>query len=63
MKIKKGETYAEFIKRVRNATKLTQVEFGKRLGYSSVTISKWERGANVPLYSQRVVDEFANTLK
>lgn len=39
MKIKKGETYAEFIKRLRNATKLTQVEFGKRLGYSSDDIS------------------------
>lgn len=63
MKIKKGETYAEFIKRVRNATKLTQVEFGKRLGYSSVTISKWERGASVPLYSQRIVDEFAKSVK
>lgn len=63
MKINKGETYGEFVKRVRTAAKLTQEEFGMRLGFSPQTISNWESGANVPLWSQKIVDEFAKTIK
>lgn len=63
MKIKKGESYGAFVKRVRTTAKLTQAEFAERLGYSDRTVWNWENGANVPLYSQRVVDEFAKTIK
>lgn len=63
MKINKGETYGEFVRRVRRAAKLTQAEFAHRIGYTSVTISNWERGANIPLHSQKIVDEFAKTIK
>jgi transcriptional regulator with XRE-family HTH domain len=63
MKINKDETYGEFVKRVRTAAKLTQAEFGLRLGFTYQTISNWERGANVPLWSQKIVDEYAKTIK
>ena len=63
MKIKKGESYGAFVKRVRTTAKLTQAEFAERIGYSDRTIWAWENGVNVPLYSQRVVDEFAKTIK
>ena len=63
MKIKRNETYGAFVKRVRTAAKLTQAEFGMRLGFTYQTISNWERGANVPLWSQKIVDEFAKKLK
>jgi DNA-binding transcriptional regulator YiaG len=63
MKINEGETYSAFVKRVRTAAKLTQAEFGMRLGFTYQTISNWERGANVPLWSQKIVDEFARKIK
>jgi transcriptional regulator with XRE-family HTH domain len=63
MKINKGETYGAFVRRVRTASKLTQAEFGLRLGFTYQTISNWERGSNVPLWSQKIVDEFAKTIK
>ncbi len=63
MKINKGENYGAFVKRLRTAAKLTQAEFGLRLGFSPQTISNWERGANVPLWSQKILDEFANKIK
>lgn len=63
MKINKGETYGAFVKRVRTAAKLTQAEFGMRLGFNAQTISNWERGANVPLWSQKIVDEFAKSIR
>ena len=63
MKIKKGESYGAFVKRVRTAAKLTQAEFGRKIGYTDRTVWAWENGANVPLYSQRAVDEFAKTIK
>lgn len=63
MKINKGETYGQFVKRIRQTAKLTQAEFGLRLGFTYQTISNWERGANVPLWSQKIVDEFARKIK
>ena len=63
MKIKRNETYGQFVKRIRQTAKLTQAEFGLRLGFTYQTISNWERGANVPLWSQKIVDEFAKKLK
>lgn len=64
MKIKRNETYGSFVKRVRLGAKLTQTEFAHRLGFSYQTISNWERGVTqVPLHSQRVVDEFARKIK
>lgn len=63
MKINKGETYGSFVKRVRQTAKLTQTEFAHRIGFTSRTISAWEGGANVPLYSQKIVDDFARKVK
>lgn len=64
MKIKKSETYAEFIRRVRLTAKLTQSEFALRLGFNPSTISRWENGRSpVPHFSQRVIDEFARKIK
>jgi transcriptional regulator with XRE-family HTH domain len=63
MTINEGETYGAFVKRVRTAAQLTQAEFGMRLGFTNQTISNWERGANVPTWSQKIVDEFAKTIK
>lgn len=63
MKIKKGETYAEFVKRVRMATKLTQEDFAVQIGYNVSTVSAWERGRNVPVFTQKVIDDFAKGIK
>lgn len=37
-----------YIRTLREALGLTQVEFGKRLGVDSMTVSRWERGAVKP---------------
>ena len=63
MKIKKGEKYSEFIKRLRITLKLTQVELGLRLGVHANTISAWERGRPIPIFAQRIIDEFAKNKK
>ena len=63
MKIKKGETYAEFIKRVRLKAKLTQVDFATKIGYHPATVSAWERGRPVPHFTQKVIDYYARKVK
>lgn len=63
MKIKKGETYGEFVKRVRLGAKLTQIEMALRMGVNPSTLSRWENGAEIPHFSQRRIDEFAKTIK
>ena len=40
--------YSENLKRIRNELKLTQKEFGEKLGYNFRTISNWELGLRVP---------------
>ena len=40
---------ADEIRELRDKLRLTQVEFAQRIGVSSITISRWERGANRPL--------------
>lgn len=64
MKIKKNETYAEFIKRVRTKAKYTQQEFAEELGVERTTIYYWEIEHRTPsLKSQRKIDEFASRIK
>jgi DNA-binding transcriptional regulator YiaG len=64
MKIKRNETYGLFIKRIRQTAKLRQVDLALRLGFTSQTISNWERGrVQPPPYSQKLIDEFAKTIK
>ena len=64
MKIKRNETYGEFVKRIRQTAKLTQEDLALRLGFTYQTISNWERGkVQPPLYSQKIIDEFAKKLK
>ena len=63
MKINRGESYGEFIKRIRDRAKLTQAEFAHRLGYTAVSVCKWERGANLSFQAKRNIDEFARKVK
>ena len=63
MKINSGESYNDFIRRIRLASKLTQSEFALKIGYSPETISRWENGKRVPYFTQRVIDEFAKKIK
>lgn len=59
MKVKKGESYADFLRRIRTRLKITQTDLALRLGVTAKTVCLWERGANIPPYSQRIVDDFA----
>ena len=64
MRIKKNESYAEFILRVRTKSKRTQKEFAKLLGFEATIIHLWETGKRNPsMKSQRIIDEFAKTIK
>jgi DNA-binding XRE family transcriptional regulator len=40
--------WAEHVQALRKKLNLTQAEFGNRLGYSSMTVSRWERGLQKP---------------
>ncbi len=40
--------FAEKIKALRNKKGLTQVEFGKLIGFPQATIASWESGARTP---------------
>ena len=37
------------IRELRDKLRLTQAEFAARIGVSSITISRWERGVNRPV--------------
>lgn len=64
MKIKKAETYGEFIKRIRTNAKLTQLQFCQLTGFGKTSVSMWENNRSHPsLPSQREIDEFAKTVK
>lgn len=64
MRIKKDESYAEFILRVRKKSKRTQKEFAELLGFEATIINLWETGKRVPsMKSQRIIDEFAKKIK
>lgn len=63
MKIKKGENYAEFIKRIRIKKKYTVAEFAKEIGVSATIVSLWENGKRLPSFkNQRLIDEYAKEL-
>ena len=38
----------ETIRRIRKKLNLTQVQFAKRVGVTSITVSRWERGHQKP---------------
>ena len=38
----------EFIARLRNENKMTQIELGEKLGVTNKTISRWENGKYMP---------------
>jgi len=40
--------FSEKIKALRNKKGLTQVEFGKLIGFPQATIASWESGARTP---------------
>lgn len=64
MKIKKGETYGSFIKRIRQTAKLTQADFAIAVGCVTTSVSQWENGKYEPNFvSKRAIDEFARKLK
>lgn len=63
MKIKKGENYAEFIKRIRVKKKYTVAEFAKEICVSATIVSLWENGKRLPSFkNQRLIDEYAKEL-
>src|SRR5918995_3933808 len=43
-----AESQAAYARRVRAATRLTQIEFAARLGVPVETIRNWEQGKRVP---------------
>jgi transcriptional regulator with XRE-family HTH domain len=53
--------FAERIKSIRNGMKLSQLDFGKRLGYSRSQIIEWEQGRSTP--SGQSLIEIATTLE
>lgn len=60
MKIKKGENYADFIKRIRMKKKYTVAEFSYEIGVSATIVSLWENGKRFPSFkNQRLIDEYA----
>ena len=63
MKIKKVETYGEFLLRIRETAKITQEELALRLGVSEVSVWNWENGRNPSFASKRAIDEFAKKIK
>jgi transcriptional regulator with XRE-family HTH domain len=64
MKIKKGESYSEFIARIRQKTKYTQRELAEIMGFEVTIVNLWENGRQNPsMKSQRKIDEFAKTIK
>ena len=64
MRIKKDENYAEFIARIRQKTKYTQRELAELMGFEVTIVNLWETGKRVPsMKSQRIIDEFAKTIK
>lgn len=63
MKIKKVETYGEFLLRIRETAKITQEELALRLGVSEMSVWNWENGRNPSFASKRAIDEFAKTIK
>jgi transcriptional regulator with XRE-family HTH domain len=64
MRIKKNESYAEFIARIRQKTKYTQRELAELMGFEVTIVNLWENGRQIPsMKSQRIIDEFAKTIK
>lgn len=64
MKIKSGESYAQFVLRLRKAAKLTQEELALSIGTTLVTVSRWERGVTaVSFRMQNAIDRFARKIK
>lgn len=63
MKIKKGETYGEFVKRLRQTANLTQEELALRLGISRKSVGNWENGTEPSFICRRLIDEFAKGVK
>jgi DNA-binding transcriptional regulator YiaG len=64
MRIKKNENYAEFISRIRQKTKYTQRELAELMGFEVTIVNLWENGRQIPsMKSQRIIDEFAKSVK
>lgn len=63
MKIKRGENYAAFVRRVRLKKKYTVAEFANEIGVSSTIVFLWESGKRNPSFkNQRLIDDLANEL-
>lgn len=63
MKIKRNETYGEFVYRIRQVAKITQADFALRLGYTRQSVGAWENGREPSLATKREIDEFARKIK
>lgn len=64
MKIKRNETYGQFVKRIRQAANLTQRDFAAATGLGRSSVMAWENGKFEPSFvSRRVIVEFAKKIK
>ena len=64
MKIRKRETYADFLRRIRRTANYTQDDLALRLGFSRRSICAWELGKGEPsLSSKREIDLMAKRIK
>jgi putative transcriptional regulator len=48
MKVKVPQNFADSIRGLRLAMRLTQTEFAEELGVTQVTVSRWETGYSKP---------------
>ena len=63
MKIKKNETYADFLKRIRYTNNLTQADLALRFGFARSSICAWESGNAKPrLSTKREIDRLAKKI-
>jgi DNA-binding transcriptional regulator YiaG len=64
MKIKRNETYGQFVKRIRQTANLTQEDFATATGLGVNSVCQWEKGRYEPNFiSRRAIDEFARKIK
>lgn len=55
------KTFGDNLKNIRKELKLTQKQFGEKIGYDSRTVCSWEKSRNTPsLYSVKKICKVFN---
>ena len=64
MKIKKGESYGDFLRRIQMEANYTQEDLALRLGFSKRAICYWLKGESEPSFSsKRTIDIMARKIR